>query len=536
MLRSIHTVVRWFRLNRFIPYQRVVLFLAVGLGLLWVFSASDISLAQGPDADVVWDKAAQIPSPEETSSWFPDLAVDSQGHVHVVWNETDHFGLIGTNLIESVYYSTWDGKEWSQFNDILPPKPDIIRNAITIDDYDTLHLSYGWLEMFYKRSRADQAFSAAAWTAPDLINSRHLTYQKDIAAYKDTIHIVYDDRGGGDPEGECPNCADIFYRHSLDRGVTWSAPEPLFPSDNIGSARPQLEVDKNGAVYVTWDEGWDRFSNYTSAEQYGVYIYSVDGGTTWSPPLMITYPESKNAQLTAGSDGEGGVMLVWRTGSPDYPGIYYMWSKDYGATWQQPKTFPNIISRRVSTPFDMYDMATDSAGHIHLLVVGHLTSNDGSVPGLYHFEWDGQTWSDPTALYEGDWAPEYPHIVVNRGNQLHATWFIRQDLFDPSEPHQIWYVHGQSSAPAVMPEIQPTATPTLTPAILTTRTPSPTPTSLPTPTPTLDPAVKELAVPEGATEAIYTDVDDIILLAQSLMPAAIIIIVVIVTLRIWQRR
>jgi len=535
MLRSILTTAQWFRLSRFVPDQRAVVFLALGLGLLLMLSSSGVSLAQGPDEGVVWEKSTQIPSPDKTSSWFPDLAVDSQDRVHVVWNETDHFGLTDTNLVESVYYSVWDGEKWAKANDILPPRPDIIRNAIAVDGYNTLHLSYGWLEMLYKRAPADEAFSAATWSAPSLINTRNLTYLKDIRIYKDTIHVVYDDRGGGDEESECITCADIFYRHSLDRGLTWSAPQPLFPSDGIGSARAQLEVDKNGTVYVTWDDGWDRFSNYTSDEKYGVYLYSTDGGDTWSSPLMVTYPVLANFQLTVGSDGAGGVMLVWRTESTDYPGIYYMWSKDYGATWGQPRALPNINSRFSRTPFDRYDMVTDSAGHIHLLVVGHLGSREAAFPGLYHFEWDGQAWSEPTALYENDWYPEYPHLVVHEGNQLHATWFIRRDVFQPLEPHQIWYAHGQSSAPAVAPEIRPTATPTLIPAILITPTPTPTPTSLPTPTPTLDPLARDAVVPEGATESIYTDLDDVLLIGLSLVPALIVISLAVIVARGWRR-
>jgi hypothetical protein len=115
-----------------------------------------------------------------------------------------------------------------------------------------------------------------------------------------------------------------------------------------------------------------------------------------------------------------------------------MWSEDFGTTWSPPKTLPGIVSRTSSTPFDMYDMATDSAGHIHLLVVGRLGSSNKPSPGLYHFEWDGQAWSEPTALYEGTWYPEYPNLVVHEGHQLHATWFMRQDLFQAAEPNQIW--------------------------------------------------------------------------------------------------
>jgi hypothetical protein len=184
----------------------------------------------------------------------------------------------------------------------------------------------------------------------------------------------------------------------------------------------------------------------------------------------------------------------------------------------------------------MYDMATDSAGHIHLLVVGHLSAerDNQKPPGLYHFEWDGEDWSSPTPVYEESWYPEYPHLVIHRGNQLHATWFIRQDVFNAIEPHQIWYAHGQSSAPAETPVARPTSEPVSQSEVVETPTPSPAPTSVPTST--LDPDLAQLSVPAEATDSIYTETDELLLLLKSLAPAALIVVVIVIGVRALRRR
>jgi hypothetical protein len=492
-------------------------------------------MAQQPEAETQWDQAMPIPSPKEIRAWFPDLAVDSQDRVHVVWNVTGDLGVAHLGG-EAVFYSMWDGQQWLPFNDIVVPEIGIVRHAIAIDDHDTLHFAFGWHEMYYKQALSNEASSAAAWTLPTLINSRNGTYMKDIVAYQDTLHVLYDDFGAGDEEGECPQCADIFYRRSPDRGLTWSVPVALFPTDHVGSARVQMEIDRTGTIYVTWDEGWDRLSGHETAQKSGVYMYSTDGGHTWSRPSIISYPNSSNVQLTVGSNSQGGVMLVWRTRSLDYPGIYYMWSVDYGESWSPPQTLSNILVRNMTTPFDKYDMATDSAGHIHLLVVGHLSSDPKAEkpPGLYHFEWDGNAWSAPSPLYEESWYPEYPHLVVHRGNQLHATWFVRQAVFDETEPHQIWYAHGQSSAPVETPIPRPTSNPSPT-SMPTTPTPTPVPTLTPRPTPTLDPDLAKVSVSSEAATSIYTETDELLLLAKSLIPAILIIVVVVVGIRLWRR-
>jgi hypothetical protein len=179
-------------------------------------------------------------------------------------------------------------------------------------------------------------------------------------------------------------------------------------------------------------------------------------------------------------------------------------------------------------------MATDSAGHIHLLVVGHLSieRDDEKPPGLYHFEWNGSDWSSPGPVYQVDWYPEYPQIVIDRGNQLHATWFTRKQPYeDEITPYKIWYAHGQSQAPAEQPVTLPTATPIPVPEV----TPTPTSTPTPTPTPTLDPDLTQVSIASGATETIYTETDDLLLLAKSLLPVVFMIVVVIFGIRLQRR-
>jgi len=509
-------------------FIRAVL-IAVGLSLLGL---TVISAAQQPDGGVVWDAPMRIPSPEETSSWFPDLVVDREGRVHVVWCETNHLAMnypqpgeeVDESQFERVYYAVWDGQGWSPANDIVPPQQDIIRNAISVDDYDTLHLLFDFsppFGLYYKQAQASQAASAAAWTSPRLVNGRRGTYMSDIAVFQNVLHIVYDDRGAD--KGECPRCADIFYRHSTDRGLTWPAPVSLFPT-GTGSSRAQIEIDRGGTIHVAWDEGWDRLSG-RGEPQYGVYMYSTDGGNTWSAPTIVSYPDSTNVQLTVGSDGQGGVMLVWRTISSRHPGIYYMWSTDQGENWSPPQALPNIVARRWSGPFDIYDMATDSAGDIHLLVGGHLSAVQEEPPpggpphGLYHLKWDGDDWSTPSSVYEGSWYPEYPHLVIDRGNQLHATWYIREDLWEDMTPHQVWYAHGQSQAPAETPVARPMPTLTSESEVAT----APTPVSSPTVTPYPELNSDTPPLPGG----LYTEDDELLQLAVALLPVSLLILVII---------
>jgi hypothetical protein len=395
------------RVNRLLLYVFSLFLVFPGFGVITEVKA------QGTAGTVQWNSPSRVPSPESTSSWFPDLAVDSKGRVHLVWNESVHFNVTDGDYsqIESVYYSMWDGQEWSLYNDLIPAQQDIIRTSIAVDSYDILHLLFDYSPpygLYYKQAPADNAYAASSWSEQRLVNEKAFTYMSDIGIYQDTLHIVYDDQGLIDDQ--CEMCADVYYRHSTDLGLSWSSPIALSPT-GTGSSHPRIDIDRSGVLYVSWDEGWDRLTGH-GEPIYGIFMISRDGGVTWSSPLNVTDPASNNAQLTVGSDGRGGVMLVWRTTSPSYPEIYYMWSSDWGENWTSPESLPGIVARDNINQFDIYDIASDSQGHIHLLATGNLldlaapsTEESKGTPGLYHFEWDGSRWAGPTAVYEGAGGP-----------------------------------------------------------------------------------------------------------------------------------
>jgi len=209
-----------------------------------------------------------------------------------------------------------------------------------------------------------------------------------------------------------------------------------------------------------------------------------------------------------------------------------MWSTDNGLSWTSPVTIPNVVARQWTDPFDTYDMAADSLGHIHLVVGGYpeeaadqLRSGVDMPPyALYDLVWDGSEWSLPAVIYKDDWYAEYPHIVIEKGNQLHVTWFVREDLWKDETPHQVWYAHSWLQTPEETPVPPATRTPTPTPEPVATSTP------LPTPFPTVMPDATPL--PDG----LYTDADDTVRMAVALAPVALVLIVVIGIKLRWFRR
>ncbi len=521
---------------RFHRSSRLRLGLSILFGIMMALASFQPGLAQIPIQSVTWDPPMRIPSPDATNSWFPDLAVDSQRTVHVVWSQSPIQTTKQTQATpnpagESVYYSKWNGSNWSQYVDIVAPSPVIRRSVIAIDGHDTLHLLYGGsdpgqdLRLGYSSAPADKAYSAANWSQPVYLNDVGQSYMSDMAIHQNTIHILYEDTG--QLGGVCSGCADIFYRSSPDLGQTWSAPISLDPTP-AGSSDPNIFVDQNNVVYASWDEGYDQLSG-KGLSQSGVLMYSLDGGNTWSDPMSVTYPNSTNVQFTMAANGLGVVMAVWRTRDPAFPGIYYMWSADGGAHWSLPETLPNFQAPAFTDPYDGYAMAVDSAGHLHLLASGYLIGSDRSTvtptqqvgaPGLYEFEFDGKNWYPPTLMYRGGLLPERPRLVINQGNQLYATWYVRQNDVNSTTPYQIMYDHGVASsartAPAPLSALQPTGTAVSSNEIVlnnplpATLTPGPTP-NWPATTPV-------------SASGVFSEWKDYRLLLISLVPVTLLLV------------
>lgn len=98
-----------------------------------------------------------------------------------------------------------------------------------------------------------------------------------------SLHVVYEDK-----VGQTQGDRDIFYRRSLDGGKTWSAARILHdddPKQLIGQFIPGLSVAPNGRLDVAW---WD-FRNDPGVYVNDVYYtYSTDNGTTWSRNIRVT--------------------------------------------------------------------------------------------------------------------------------------------------------------------------------------------------------------------------------------------------------
>jgi hypothetical protein len=262
----------------------------------------------------------------------------------------------------------------------------------------------------------------------------------------------------------------VYYIRSEDKGITWSEPvwlDPDIPPDHIPDGL-NFELDENDGLHAAW---WYGGLN-RSRPDWVRYTHSLDGGNTWSTPLILDrYNEESEHNLTVASpkmivQGQT-VHVIWAAG--DLPYRYHRFSIDAGETWSEPV---QIFGELHGQAFD--SLAVDRGGRVHFF--GQIR-----YPiAIYHAYWDRSQWSKPSVVYfiayEGEDGADrvQAHLlqaVVRSGNQLVLTFGD-----PPAEPNRRLFVTYRTLDDISPLENQPTPVPTATPGLASSPTPGqPTP-------------------------------------------------------------
>lgn len=449
-----------------------------------IAAPTDAADPKAPAATTTWEPALQVPGDKQ--AWFPDVAIDPAGTVHIVWNTSEETSATQTGSEATSQGPTvQDYLMYGQFGSPnLAPPTDIgiahggeaIRNAILLDRDGTVDVLYRSGEhIWFIKAPVSGAPRASAWSAPRRLSGNGTAYYAAIAQdASGTLHVLYTENAPIDvPQAAAATRREsLFYRRSSDGGATWSSAIRLSSTTTLrGTTRPQIRISGT-TVVVAWDEGYDNI-NAKGDPAIGGIRRSLDGGRTWQPIQVIADSDVPIEQMTFAFGKENRALLVWREVGKDI--VRFATSDTAGASWSAPLTVPNIIARPylLKHQFDRYALAADSTGVFHLLAVGQVGSPDQLA--LLHLELRDGTWSAPQSVYSGQGLPEYPGIATDGGNHITVSFFVRDNLFEIGN-YRVWRVDGVMVAPAVAPRPVPTVVPTsvsqpraTTPAFAVTR-------------------------------------------------------------------
>jgi hypothetical protein len=393
--------------------------------------------------NVPWDAAWSARNWSEprningSGSYFNALATDSQGALHVLWNE-----------------------------------------AIADDPKDTTPICSFCADVFYRRSND----AGKSWSSPvNLSQSPQGSVKPQVKSDKaDNLHIVWEEGFDWYATKGTPTAG--MYRRSRDGGNTWDPPVRFILPDVIPPPPPTpvatpearatpvptpapipnaprqitLGLYQNSAPLVV-------YRGHSTSQIY--YQFSEDGGGAWSKAEAIPGIRARDIRDTdhddysMTTDGAGNVHLIcagYLTTDTSEKSplrlLHFVWN---GRAWSAPESAPEVIA------------ADESYADID-----KVTRVDGERLQLF---------------------PEWPRAAI-AGNDLHVTWFTRnkEDLYRSDRAsYQVWYSVRHLDAPAVAPFAIFTPVPTSVP-------PTPVPTPAPTLIPTISPDVLSAPPVQGS--------------------------------------
>ncbi|MFC1761801.1 hypothetical protein ACFL6U_06945 [Planctomycetota bacterium] len=243
----------------------------------------------------------------------PAIAVDDLGIIHVVWEDYRDNPKLG-----NIYYSKSTNRGESFGADVMVDDPptitsDQVNPALTVDTQGIIHVVWedyrdnpAMGNIYYAKS-SDGGDHFGPDVMVDAIFT-HTTVQRypDIAVGSDgTIHVVWEDYRDN------PILGSIYYANSSDGGRSFS--KDIMIGDAITPTShqilPTIAVDDNGIVYVAWED-------YRDHPDHGsvYYCMSTDNGETFLTDTMVADAETvANPQVhpAIAVDRRGSVHVVW---------------------------------------------------------------------------------------------------------------------------------------------------------------------------------------------------------------------------------
>ncbi len=198
-----------------------------------------------------WSIPENVTNDPSRSIW-PDVAVDSLGKIHLVWED----GYSSQHNGAHIYYTRYENGSWLPFVDISPNCIGTVNPRIAIDRNNNPRVvweerggSAGY-EVYYTY------FDGIEWVNPVLVDT-NISIKPVLTVDKDNrSHIAWG------YANETYDTSDVFYTAYTD--TTMEFPPENVSSTDSASGAPCITVD-NGLVHLVWvdcSEGDSVFSNW----------------------------------------------------------------------------------------------------------------------------------------------------------------------------------------------------------------------------------------------------------------------------------
>lgn len=375
---------------------------SVVLGCRQITSDTDTIYMVGCDqtgTNDIWFRSRKFGSLRDwfpTSTWAESTAISfidqeissiasvsgENGNFHLMWAQ--YSSDVDGSITSKLQYAYWNAGGWSSPTNIINGVEGI-PNYLTATTNKHGDVLLAWVQgvngdIYFNWANGDKAYDASEWSPALLIPSlSELNTTPDLLTDSSNgIAIIYsipfnENRG-------------IYMVKSEDNGRTWSQPVRIFDAieanwDSVIS--PKIELSQGGRLHLlvtrkSLREGGQQDSVY--------YLQSVDGGTTWTKPELISERSVQWSEIVY--EGDNVLYRLWQERIGNTFEVFSEVSIDGGGSWSgalkvsSVKDGPAVIA-----------LARDANGQMYLMQ-SHLA---GMRLVTEEIHWDGSGWTTQEA-------------------------------------------------------------------------------------------------------------------------------------------
>lgn len=341
----------------------------------------------------------------------PFIAADLDGDLHAIWHEGEEMEGTGQRIIEVMYYSYYDGTQWSMPVDIVAAQSDSeqgltpARGLVATPDGRLLVIRSEDGFVVISQAPKEEATNARAWSSvrvdagvnPTLAVSRH---------GQTWCHASWRD-----------GYTSLFLSCSHDQGDTWD------PATFIWSAPPDAagnNVDSlfaaDGQVHLAWSEPTERRNWSSEAIWHAVVDPRSDIVSVREVMRSISSEDPTLDTPALAECPDAQVHIFWNNGVGSTTGRFHQHTLSGSDAWSDvAPVFPGLSGLTSKA-----GLVCDNTGRVHVITAAAGAGT--STSPLRYATWSNGAWSDYRTLWDGRCYGERPSMAIAGGNQLHVVW------------------------------------------------------------------------------------------------------------------
>jgi parallel beta-helix repeat protein len=371
------------------------------------------------------DRMTQVVSTESTDdSYYPSLAVDSSGNIHIAWHDQTDYGDSGTD--NDIFYKKYVPDNGWTTTEVVSTEStdDSYYPSLAVDSSGNIHIAWQeWnttsisYDVFYKRYEV-----GVGWTTTELVSTESTgdSHQPSLAVdVGGNVHIAWYDNTDYNDSG---TDYDVFYKR-YEVGVGWTSTEVISIQSTDYSFLPSLAVDVGGNVHIAW---YDYDDIAGSGTDYDVFYKRYEVGVGWtSAELVSTESTGDSYYPSLAVDSGGNVHVAWYDGTI-YDGsgidddIFYK-RYEVGVGW----TTTEVVSME-STGYSYWpSLAVDSGGNVHIAWTDYTDyAGSGTDYDVFYKRYEvGVGWTTTEVVSTESTATSWnPSLAVDLAGNIHVAW------------------------------------------------------------------------------------------------------------------